>query len=351
MSGLTAVSLFSGCGGSDMGLADAGATVIFANDISRDAVATYERYQSRFAPQAELVHDDIRNIEAFPHCDLLVGCYPCQSFSMGGPRSPDKDVRTTLFREFHRALTVIAPRYFIVENVPGLAWLAGGRYLREQLTLFESTPPGYRLSWRMLSARDYGLPADRKRVFVVGVRRDVEGTYVFPPATHGAGLLAFASHGDAISTIPIDDPGEYYHRKDEPFSWWYMSRNRKRRWEEPAFTVQANWRHVTLHPASFFMQLVESDLANRSRQRWVFSEKWDHLDRPDRTPLDRPRRLSWRECAVLQTFPVDFEPVGSVQSKYVQIGNAVPPLLMKTIAKGLVSGGSILPRVDGRSLT
>jgi DNA (cytosine-5)-methyltransferase 1 len=341
VSTLTAVSLFSGCGGSDIGLAAAGATVLFANDINRDAVATYRRYQATFAQDAEVVHGDIRKIRAFPKSDLLVGCYPCQSFSMGGARSPADDGRTLLFREFHRVLLAASPKYFIVENVPGMAWLAGGRFLREQIALFKAVPPGYRVTWKLLNGRDYGLPADRKRVFIVGVRRDLDSTYAFPKPTHGSGLSPFASHGDAIAAIPLDDPGDYYHRANEPFSWWYMSRNRKRKWEEPAFTVQANWRHVGLHPASPVMEIVESNLKNKSRQRWEFTDSWDHLA-DGRQVLEQARRLSWRECALLQTFPEEFEPVGSVQSKYLQIGNAVPPRFMNSIAAGLVTGSALV---------
>jgi DNA (cytosine-5)-methyltransferase 1 len=156
--------------------------------------------------------------------------------------------------------------------------------------------------------------------------------------------MPWASHGDAIAQIPVKAEGEYYDYPKEPFSWWYLSRNRKRHWEEPSYTIQANWRHVPLHPASPTMRLVESNLEDGYKQRWEFTGKYDHLDgHPERPKLATPRRLSWRECAAIQTFPTEFKPCGSIASKYRQIGNAVPPLLMEIIVRGIVDGTALRP--------
>ena len=88
--------------------------------------------------------------------------------------------------------------------------------------------------------------------------------------------------------------------------------------------------------------MVESNLKDGFKQRWEFTKEYDHLEsRPNYPTLENPRRLSWRECAAIQTFPEGFEPVGSMSSKYLQIGNATPPLLMEVIVKGLVDGTAL----------
>ena len=346
MSGLVAVSLFCGCAGGDIGATRAGADIIFANDNNADAIATYKKYENLLAVgNTEVNHGDVSNIKAFPSCDLLLGCYPCQSFTMGGLRAPDNDPRSKLFIQFARCLILSNPKYFITENVPGLAWLNKGKYLNEQLQYFREAGKGYNITTDILNAKDYGVPQDRRRVFMIGVRKDLALYYWFPSATYGqpsSGLLPWASHGNAIAGLPISAEGEYYDYSKEPFSWWYLSRNRKRRWEEPSYAIQANWRHVPLHPASPTMRMAESNLKDGFKQRWEFTETYDHVEgHAERPILRNPRRLSWRECAAIQTFPIHFEPVGSVASKYWQIGNATPPLLMEVIVRGIVEGTAL----------
>lgn len=339
---LTTVSLFSGCGGSDLGAKRAGAEIVFANDNYRPATDTYRKHKRLIAgPDVDLRACDVREINKFPSSDLLMGCYPCQSFTMGGPRDPKRDPRTTLYREFRRCLQQTKPRFFVAENVAGLQWLTNGAYLQSQLDDFLNAGPGYRISVKLVDAKDYGVPADRKRLFIVGVRRDLFAWYHFPNPTHGdaKGLKPYVSHGEALRGLPLDAGQDAYCQGTEPFSWWFMSRNRKRPWNRPAFTVVANWRHATLHPASPLMRLVSSNLKDGFKQVWEFTDEYDVPAGYAR--LERPRRLSWRECAVLQTFPRTFEPTGTVEQKHFQIGNAVPPLLMQRIVEGLVSGGAL----------
>jgi DNA (cytosine-5)-methyltransferase 1 len=348
---MKAISLFAGCGGLDFGIEAAGAELIYANEIDADACATLAKYFRK----TEIDQRDIKDVEHFPKADLLVGGYPCQSFSMGGNRNPHGDSRTYLYLEFARCLAQVRPKFFIAENVSGLRSLDGGSFLGAQRQAFESAGPGYNITAHLIDARDYGVPQRRKRVFLVGVRRDLRKAFAFPAASHGKLtrrnplLKLYASHGEAIKDLPLWPTGEFYERPHDPeghFSWYYMSRNRKAKWDGPSFTIVANWRHVTLHPASPVMTLTWSNLADGWKQRWDFSGQFEHVkDHPGRPVLHDPRRLSWRECARLQTFPRDFEPAGSVESKFSQIGNAVPPLLGKAIAEHLLSGkGLISPR-------
>ena len=343
---LITISLFSGCGGSDLGAKRAGTDIIFANDISRNSIATYRKYQHLLTvPGGQVIEGDVAHIKTFPECDMLIGCYPCQSFTMGGRRDPESDKRSRLFTEFCRCLIQSNPMFFVVENVGGIAWLNHGKFLREHIDAFRSAGKKYAVSSKLLNAKDFGVPADRKRVFLVGVRRDIGLHYHFPMETHGAEsalLEPLLAHGDAIEGLWPGSPTEYYDRADEPFPWWYLSRNRKRPWDAPSYTISANWRHVSLHPASPKMFMVESNLADGWKQTWKFTDEYDHLDgHPERPKLEYPRRLTWRECAAIQTFPKDFEPVGSLQSKYEQIGNAVPPQLMEIIVRGITTGSGL----------
>lgn len=345
------ISLFSGCGGMDIGAERAGARVIFANDIMPAAAETYA---SQF-PDVDFVLGDVGGVKRFPSADLVIGGYPCQSFSLGGNRKPERDKRTQLYREFARCVDSVAPRFFIAENVKGLKSVAGGVWLDEQLCLFrELGRVGYNVTWALLQAERYGVPQRRKRVFIVGVRRDLGLYYWFPSATHGSdkdmaklGVKAFESHGDAIAGLPLWPTGEFYERPHDPeghFAWYYMSRNRKALWDAPSFTILANFRHVTLHPASQTMTLTWSDLANGWKQRWDFSGEYEHIiGHLERPVLEEPRRLSWRECALIQTFPRVFEPAGDLERKFEQIGNAVPPKLAEAVIQPLINGTGLSP--------
>ena len=353
--GLKAISLFSGCGGVDFALHDLGIDVVFANDVIPETKDTFAKY----FPHTDFHLKDVRKLEKFPTVDIVTGGYPCQSFSMGGNRNPEKDPRTFLFKEFARVVDQSSPKFFIAENVSGLKQIQDGKWLNLQLETFNKIGGfGYNISMSMVNARDYGVPQKRKRVLIVGVRKDLGLHYHFPEPTHSknpekTGLKKFASHGDAIRHLPLDAKGEFYERPHDPegnFSWYYMSRNRKARWSEPSFTIVANFRHTTLHPASPTMKLLWSNLADGWKQKWYFSDEYEHLELDSSLPvLEVPRRLSWREAAAIQTFPIDFEPAGKLEKKFEQIGNAVPPLLMKAIVKGIVDGSGLFPFASSNS--
>ena len=337
----------------DLGAKAAGAKVVYANEIEKDACATLQRYLRG----TTIDERNIKAVENFPACDLVVGGYPCQSFSMGGNRDPKNDKRTYLYLEFARCLEQVQPRYFVAENVAGLKRLQGGIFLDEQTKAMSAAGKhGYRLTIHQVDAKEYGIPQTRKRVLIVGVRRDLKKAYVFPEITHGKAnkkkphLKPFTSHGDAILGLPLWPTGEFYERPHDPeghFSWYYMSRNRKAEWDEPSYTIVANLRHVTLHPASPMMTLTWSNLADGWKQRWDFSGTYEHLDAdPTRPVLKEARRLSWREAAAIQTFPQGFTPEGDLLSKFTQIGNAVPPLLARKIIEPIITGEGLVKSSD-----
>lgn len=341
------VSLFCGAGGMDFGAHEEGCETVLALDNFAAATDTFSRY----FPGADVRTSDIYQFNEskanpYPRADILMGGYPCQSFSMGGVRNPSKDDRSNLFLGFAAAVNKMRPKIFIAENVSGLAKLQNGEWFRKQIHVYENELSAkYRVTSHLLNAADFGVPQFRKRVVIVGVREDLGCEFQFPDATHAKpkvatklGLLPHASHGDAIAHLPPFPQGEYYERPHDPegnFAWYFMSRNRRHRWDSPSFTIVANFRHITLHPASPVMELEWSDLANGWKQKWRFTEEYDHLEFCPNFPRLSPRRLSWREAAAIQTFPAGFEPSGNLEEKFEQIGNAVPPLLMQQIIRSV----------------
>ncbi|NYZ79436.1 DNA (cytosine-5-)-methyltransferase [Candidatus Micrarchaeota archaeon] len=188
------VSLFSGCGGTDLGIEQGGYDIVWANDIDAWACASYKE-NMKLTP----VCADIRKVPHFPKADLLVGCYPCQGFSLYGLRRKD-DPRNFLYKEYARALGQTQPRYFLAENVKGLLSGYGRDIFKDMVANFKRK--GYAVDWRLINAKDYGIPQDRERVFIVGVRKDLAKKYDFPEKTHGPGLKSYVTLRKAIGDLP-----------------------------------------------------------------------------------------------------------------------------------------------------
>ena len=307
---MDAVSLFTGCGGSDRGLVDAGWNILMAND---NLPYTKEVYEANL-PGTEFKTCDIRDIKRFPPADLLVGCYPCQGYSQGGAREANRHVNR-LYREFDRALRLIRPKAFVVENVPGMARSNNRHFLNNQLVRFRLA--GYRVAKpKSINSTDYGLAQERRRIFIVGIRSDLGVRYEFPSPTHGDGLQPVKTQRDALKGLEEEWPaGEFY---DRPFHWYYLSRNRYRGWGEPSKTVLANARHMPLHPMS-------PPLVKKGPDEWVF----------DGNPGEA-RRLSYQEAAALQDLANwQFPNTVGLMKKYQVIGNAVPPMLFRQIVEAI----------------
>ncbi|UAK24378.1 DNA cytosine methyltransferase [Sphingomonas nostoxanthinifaciens] len=309
----TAVSLFSGCGGSDDGLRAAGFDVLMANDVLAYA---RDLYTENFGG-TEYVLKDIRQIKHFPSADLLIGCYPCQGFSQAGVRQPDRNINF-LYREFVRALRLIKPKAFVVENVSGMVREDNFHLFQNQVVRFRTS--GYRVRSAILDARHFGVAQERRRLFFVGIRSDLGETYEFPHPTHRlpgeepSSLPQCPTIKDAIGDLPAWPEGEI---DVQPFHWYYLSRNRYRGWDEQSKTIVASSRHAPLHPSSPKLLRVHTD-------KWIFES-------------DAPaRRISYREAARLQGFgDLRFPETQGIASRYRVIGNAVPPPVFKAVAAAL----------------
>ena len=309
----TAISLFTGCGGSDSGLKAAGFQILLANDILPYAKEVYKANVDQ-ADETEYFLGDVTNLADFPDAQLLVGCYPCQGFCQGGARDPGSRLNW-LYMQFDRILRQVNPEAFIVENVPGMTRGRNRRYFEDQLRLFKTA--GYKLSWKQVDCRDYGLAQERVRVFIVGIHEDYGIKYEFSDPTHGpGGPVPYKTQRLVLGHMSDEWPaGEFY---DRDFHWYYLSRNRYRGWDEQSKTVLANARHMPLHPMS-------PPLRKEGPDKWVFEGD-----------PQTARRLSFREAAALQNmsgwvFP---DTVG-LMNKHKVIGNAVPPIVFEQITRGL----------------
>lgn len=304
---LSAVSLFSGCGGSDLGLREAGVETVWANDASESACQLYEVVTAK-----GVMHPGkIEGVEKFPKADILAGCYPCQGYSQGGRRTESDNINY-LYQHFDRALRQVRPLAFIVENVDGMRFSQNEHLLKNQLVRFRLA--GYSVSWQVLNAKDHGLAQNRRRLFIVGIRSSERKSFEFPAPTHGTKTTPFQTMRNVIWDLRNAPPGSY---DDEPFHWYYLSRNRRHEWDDQSPCVVAHWRHVGLHPDS-------PPLVKRGTDHWEFATN------------GFARRFSYLECASLQGFPVpDAFSVGTVEQRFRAIGNAVPPPLFASVVRAL----------------
>ena len=198
------VSLFSGAGGLDFGFIKAGHQILWANDLYRDAVETYQKNIGN-----HIVCEDISKISTsdIPDCDIVIGGFPCQGFSVANTKRHVDDERNVLYKQLLRVIRDKNPKFFLAENVKGILSIGKGKVFQMILDDFQSI--GYNVQYRVLNAADYGVPQTRLRVIIVGVRKDVHFEYKYPSPTNskdGAnGLPRWVSVSDALKDIPDPD--------------------------------------------------------------------------------------------------------------------------------------------------
>ena len=319
---MNVVSFFAGCGGLDLGFEQAGFNVIWANDFEPSVATTYTLNH----PKTQFVLEDICKLSAIdiPDCDGFIGGPPCQAWSEGGRNLGLKDERGRVFLEYIRIILVKKPKFFVIENVEGILSNTHIEAFNSFIkTLYES---GYIVTYALLDAKDYKIPQDRKRVFVIGLRKELNKACLLPNPTTEQIVTLRQAIGD------ITEQPRFYSEKDvvnQQYDKWlnhdvyngaydsrFMARNRVRGWEEVSFTIQAQAKNEPLHPQAPKMQYVSAD-------KRTFVKGAEHLY----------RRLSVRECARIQTFPDSFRFVYSnILDGYKMVGNAVPPRLAYQIA-------------------
>ena len=288
------VSLFSGAGGLDFGLIQAGNEVIWANDIDKDAVATYCKNIG-----AHIICADIKDIliTDVPIADAIVGGFPCQGFSQANLLRTADDERNYLYKFFYKAVDKNQPMYFIAENVRGILSIDSGNAIKRIVNDFENA--GYIVTVTLVNVADYGVPQSRQRVFIIGQRMDLGNAmlFSFPAKTHG-------KNGIPLPWVSIKSALEHYPDPDKP--------NNCTNHVYSSYKVE--YRNFTGHRATDPNKPSPTILARGNGKGGVCAIPH----------YSGKRRLTIRESAAIQTFPDDFEFIGQMNSCYRQIGNAVP---------------------------
>ena len=172
------ISLFSGSGGLDLGFLETGKfEIIYANDFNYQACETYTHNIGN-----HIVCEDISKLKNLPKADVIIGGPPCQGFSTANPSRSFDDPRNQLFKEYARIIKEVQPKVFLMENVSGMVTMQNGKVF--ELIRKELSNCGYKLSYKLLNARDYGVPQSRRRMIVIGVRNDIDIEFEFPKPTH-----------------------------------------------------------------------------------------------------------------------------------------------------------------------
>lgn len=298
------VSLFSGCGGLDLGLIQAGHEIIWANDFDADSVATYSKNINSHAVLSPI--QDVLS-SSVPDSDVVVGGFPCQGFSQANLLRFEDDERNRLYLEFLRIVRDKQPKYFLAENVRGILSLADGSAIKKIEEDFSAV--GYRVKKQLFNVADYGVPQSRWRVIIAGTRKDLPESldYNYPKATHGnpkskiKGIKPWVTIKQALAGIP--EPEEKHKLLNHIYSQYKVTnRTVTGRGDERGGVV------VLHHP-------------------------------------NNKRRMTARELAAVQSFPDNFKFTGAKSSAYRQIANAVPPLLGRAIGKMLKENEKLIVKL------
>lgn len=318
------ISLFSGCGGLDLGFEKAGFEIPIANEFDKNIWETYEINH----PNTKLIKGDIRNVktEDFPK-DIggIIGGPPCQSWSEAGSLRGIEDARGQLFYDYIRILRQVKPTFFLAENVSGMLASRHNEAVKNIISMFEKS--GYDVSLTLVNAKDYGVAEERKRVFYIGFRKDLNINFIFPKGSTKDDSKKLTLK-DVIWDLKDTAVAATDKNKHNPaatnnneyfiggFSPIFMSRNRVKGWNEQAFTVQASGRQCQLHPQAPKMVCIDSN-------HYIWAAGGEHLY----------RRMTVREVARIQGFPDSFRFLyNNVNDGYKMIGNAVPVNLAYEIA-------------------
>lgn len=342
---ITAVSLFTGAGGMDIGFEKAGVKIVLANEIDKMAAQTYKKNRL----DANLVVDDINNIsdklEQHKGVDIVFGGPPCQGFSVIGKMDPE-DVRSQLIWSFLRAVEIIQPKAFVMENVKALAYIQKWKPIKDAF-IEKANSLGYGCVPYIVNAVEYGVPQKRERVFFVGIRDDF---------SFKLNVLQLLEKQKCAAPIirelfrDLGPAGTLQNPKTCNAKITYAERPVMRK--IPYDCLMFNGigrpidpdgysRTITASQGGNMTLIVDEEyLHNPCADNWI-EEYYNKLVNKEIVPEfseapSRLRRLTINETKRIQTFPDDYEFCGAKTNVYKQIGNAVPCKMAKAIAQAVV---------------
>lgn len=344
------ISLFCGCGGLDLGFEKAGFKIPVANEYDKTIWATFKANH----PNTRLIEGDIRDIkeEDFPdNIDGIIGGPPCQSWSEAGSLRGIDDARGQLFFDYIRILKSKQPKFFLAENVSGMLANRHNEAVQNLLKMFDES--GYDVTLTMVNAKDYGVAQERKRVFYIGFRKDLDINFQFPTGSTvddnkkiSLKDIIWDLQDTAVPALERNQTNPEAINNNEyfigSFSPIFMSRNRVKSWHEQGFTVQASGRQCQLHP-----QAPKMEKYGTNDYRFVVGKE------------ELYRRMTIREVARVQGFPDDFKFIyKNTNDAYKMIGNAVPVNLafeiavaIKNALEGETMKNSIIPHQQNSQLS
>lgn len=330
---LRTISLFSGAGGLDLGLINAGFEIVFANDILKPAIDNYRHNIG------EIFEGDITklDVESLPDAEVVVGGFPCQPFSNAGNRLGTEDDRGNLYLEILKIIEEKHPKIVVMENVRGLLSMKNkdnSKLIDTIVYLLENTGPGYNVKYQLLKASDYGVPQNRYRVIIVAFRKDLGVDYHFPdPIPYNYDSLTVGAAIKDVEGLPNQE------------DIWDLS-------PQSQHLVQfipegGSWKNVPYKELPERLKRIRNDMKRyhspnfyRRFARHEINGTITAAATPENSGILHPienRRYSIREIARIQSFPDDYIFIGdSLSSKYKIIGNAVPPKLGKVIGDSIV---------------
>lgn len=341
----TAVSLFSGAGGMDVGFENAGIEVVFANEIVKEASETYEANHKKGVMVNKDIHDVLDTLDKFEGTDIVFGGPPCQGFSVAGKMDPD-DERSKLIFTFLDVVERVHPKAFVMENVKALACLEKWKSIREQY--FNKVKElGYICFPYILNATEFGVSQKRERVFFVGIKGNdsfqdkirtlIENQKQKAPSVRE--LLkklgrAGSKNNPNTCTAKITFATNPVMRKSPYAGMYFNGQGRPINVDEYANTLPAS---MGGNKTPF---IDEDYLYGDAEKDWVVNYHQGLMNGsivPEfKEAPNRLRRITIKEAARIQSFPDNYVFCGTKGRIYTQIGNAVPCKLAEVVAKALI---------------
>lgn len=329
----TLVSLFSGCGGMDIGFEQAGFKRVWANDFDKDAQATFKMNLG------EIDGRDIRTVPEsdIPDCDVITAGFPCQPFSNAGSRKGINDSRGMLYLECLRIIKAKMPKVFLFENVKGLmsSKYVDGRNLVDVIAS-DLNDMGYSVTYKVLNASDYGVPQRRERLIMVGIRNDLQKQFMFP--------TPIPENDKQKLKYVLDIPADVKNQVHWPLSPQAMS-------ILPYIPEGGSWKDIPYEHLPLRMKKIRDDMKRYHAPKFYRRFSRDEINgtitasaQPENCGIIHPtenRRYTIREVARIQSFPDDYVFLDSnlkeITASYKVIGNAVPCGLAYAVAKEIMA--------------